>query len=86
MSAAEVFIRPASITSFTDEEVRRLVREAADTEGVTKIRILRKGTEVDDDGVVHVRLRRKTRTLVTKYIGPLEKFTIATVSGQAGTN
>lgn len=75
-----------SITLFTDEEIWRLAKEAAATEGITKIRILKKGTDVDDEGVVHIRLRRRANTLVAKYIPPLEKYTIATVSGQAGTN
>ena len=75
-----------SITLFTDEEVWRLAKEAAAAEGITNVRILKKGTDVDDEGVVHIRLRRKASTLVTKYIGPLQKYTIATVSGQAGTN
>lgn len=75
-----------SLLLFTDQEIWRLARDAADLEGITKVKILKKGTEVDDEGIVHIRLRRKASTLVTKYIGPLKKFTIATVSGQAGTN
>ena len=75
-----------SVSLFTDEEVWQLAREVAERDGITGIRVLRKGTEVDDEGIVYIRLRRKAGTLVAKYIGPLEDFTIATVSGQAGTN
>ena len=54
--------------------------------GVAGARVLKRGTEVDDAGIVHVRLRRRANTVVTKLISPLEKFTIATGDGQAGTN
>ena len=75
-----------SVSLFTDDEIWRLATAAADEEGITKIRILKKGTEVDDEGIVRIRLRRRAPTLVTKYISPLEKYTVATGDGQAGTN
>jgi hypothetical protein len=75
-----------SVSLYTDQEVWRLAREAADLEGMTDIKILKKGTEVDEEGIVYVRLRRKAPTLVAKYVPPLERYTIATVTGQAGTN
>jgi len=53
--------------------------------GIAGARVLRRGTEVDEQGVVHVRLRRRTDTLVTHLIDPLKRYTIATVDGQAGT-
>ena len=63
------------------------VEEVKDEEsGVAGAKVLRKGTEIDAQGVVHVRLRRRVDTLVTKYIGPLEKYTVSTGTGQAGTN
>lgn len=54
--------------------------------GVKDARVLRKGTEMDEQGVVHVRLRRRVDTLVTDLISPLKKYTITTGNGQAGTN
>lgn len=57
-----------------------------DTEGVADARVVRKGTEIDDAGNVHIRLRRRADTLVTKLVGPLKRYTVATGDGQAGTN
>ncbi|MBW3594116.1 MAG: hypothetical protein KY391_00950 [Actinobacteria bacterium] len=57
-----------------------------DANGVSDARVLRRGTEIDDQGIVHVRLRRRANTLVTHLIAPLEKHTLATETGQAGTN
>ena len=54
--------------------------------GVSGARVLRKGTEMDDQRVVHVRLRRRSETLITDLISPLKKYTVATGDGQAGTN
>lgn len=54
--------------------------------GVQGARVLRRGTEMDQEGIVHVRLRRRADTLVTGLIGPLKKYTAATEHGQAGTN
>lgn len=57
-----------------------------ETEGVEGARVLRKGTEIDDEGNVHIRLRRRSESILMDMIGPLEKYTIATADGQAGTN
>lgn len=75
-------------TSFTDFQIYTLaVAEVEDEEnGVAGARVMKKGTNIDDEGVVHIRLRRKADTLVTHWIGPLKKRTIAVVDGQAGTN
>ena len=54
--------------------------------GVSGARVLRKGTGMDDEGIIHIRLKRRTDTLVTDLIGPLKRYTIATGDGQAGTN
>lgn len=57
-----------------------------EADGTKKVRVVRQGTELDEEGNVHIRLRRRAQTLVTDLIGPLKKYTVATVSGQAGTN
>lgn len=49
-------------------------------------RVLRKGTHVDDQGVIHVRLRRKAKTILVHRIQAISKWGIATAEGQAGTN
>lgn len=54
--------------------------------GIQGAKVLRRGTEMDQDGIIHVRLRRPAETLVTDLIGPLKKYTVATEPGQAGTN
>ena len=54
--------------------------------GISGVRVVRKGTEVDDEGNVHIRLKRRAETLVVDLIGPLKKYTLATGDGQAGTN
>lgn len=74
-------------SAFSDVQVVEMAKaEVADEEnGVTSARVVQKGTHIDDEGVVHVRLRRKADTLITRWIGPLKKQTIAIVDGQAGT-
>jgi hypothetical protein len=71
-----------------DTRIYELAVEAveSETEGVTGARVLRKGTEIDDEGIVHIRLRRSADTLLAGRIGPLERYTVATANGQAGTN
>jgi len=55
-------------------------------DGIEGVRVVRKGTEIDEEGNVTIRLRRRAETLVTELIGPLKKYTVATGTGQAGTN
>ncbi len=73
---------------FADSTIYDLAVAVVENEadGVAGARVLRAGTELDDSGVVHVRLRRRADTLVTGLISPLKKFTVATGNGQAGTN
>ena len=78
--------RPGS--NFSDFQIYTMAVEVVEDEanGVMGARVLERGTNIDDAGIVHVRLRRKADTLVTHWIGPLKKRTIAVVDGQAGTN
>lgn len=75
-------------TSFADLEIYNMAVEEIDDEesGVAGAQVMKKGTNVDDEGIVHIRLRRKADTLITHWIGPLKKRTIAIVNGQAGTH
>ena len=57
-----------------------------ETNGISGVRVVRKGTNVDAEGNVHVRLKRRAETLVVDLIDPLKKYTVATGDGQAGTN
>ena len=74
--------------SMADSQIYDLAVEVVESEdeGVDGARVLRKGTLIDEEGVVHVRLRRRAQTLVTHLIGPLKDRTIAVLDGQAGTN
>lgn len=70
-----------------DFEIYELAKEvvADEANGVAGARVIRKGTHIDDSGIIYVRIRRKADTLFTHLIGPLKKHTIAIVDGQAGT-
>lgn len=74
--------------TFPDTRVYDLAVQIVQSEsdGVAGARVVRKGTEIDAEGNVHIRLRRRADTLVTDLIGPLKKYTVATGNGQAGTN
>lgn len=73
--------------SVNDQEVFLMATEAANAEdgGVEGAKVLRKGTNIDDAGVIHVRLRRTATTLIVKRIGAISKWARATADGQAGT-
>ena len=74
--------------AFPDSQIYDLAVETVkdESDGVAGARVVRKGTELDDEGVVHIRLRRRAETLLADLIGPLKKYTVATGNGQAGTN
>lgn len=78
----------APVGTFPDTRIYDLAVDIveSESEGVDGAHVVRKGTELDDEGIVHIRLRRRAETLVTDLIGPLKKYTVATGNGQAGTN
>jgi hypothetical protein len=86
--AVSITVSESTSTTFPDQQIYDLAVAVVKDEaaGVAGAKVLRKGTKVDEAGVVHIRLRRRADTLVTRLIGPLKKYTVATVSGQAGTN
>jgi hypothetical protein len=88
--AIAVSLRVGSATPqfFSDEQIFQFAREEVKDpeEGVSGAKVLRKGTNIDETGVVHIKIRREAKTFVTKYIGPLEHFTFGTGSGQASTD
>ena len=73
--------------NYTPEEIRRLAIAEVDDEsgGVDGARVMKEGTDIDDGGVVHIRLRRVADTLIVKRIGAIAKWARATADGQAGT-
>ena len=60
-----------------EDEARVLAREAG-------ARLV--AAELDTQGVVHVKLRRRAKTLILGRVGPTEKWTRATASARAATN
>jgi hypothetical protein len=70
---------------FPDTRIYDMAVAEMEAEGIEKVRVIRKGTEIDEEGNVHIRLRRRAETLVADLIGPLETYTVATATGQAGT-
>ena len=86
--AVSIRVDQASGRFFTDPQVYQLAVEQVghETDGVAGAKVLKNGTGIDDEGIVHVRLRRKAKTLITGLIGPLEKYTVGKADGQAGTN
>lgn len=70
---------------FPDTRIYDMAVAEMKAEGIENVRVIRKGTEIDEEGNVHIRLRRRAETLVADLIGPLEKYTVATATGQAGT-
>ena len=85
--AIDISLRVDQAGTSTDPQVYlwAVERVNSETEGIEGAKVLKKGTGVDDEGVVHIRLKRKTNTLVAGLIGPLEKYTVARADGQAGT-
>lgn len=83
-----IAVSDSPVTTFQDTQIYDMAVAVVEDEadGVEGARVLRKGTEIDDEGNVHIRLRRRAETLVTELIGPLKKYTVATGNGQAGTN
>lgn len=74
-------------TNYTPQEIRELALAEVNAEdgGVEGARVLREGTDIDDAGIVHVRLRRVADTMIVKRIGALADWARATADGQAGT-
>ena len=85
--AISLEVTRSSANQFTDEEIFDLAREvvASPDNGVEGAKVLRKGTDVDDEGVVHVRLRRSADSLIVKRIGAIEDWAEATAEGSSGT-
>jgi hypothetical protein len=74
-------------SQYTDQEIRELALAEvnADDGGVDGARVLKEGTDIDDAGIVHIRLRRVADTLIVKRIGAIAKWARSTADGQAGT-
>ena len=86
--AVSLTVNDSPTANFTDTQIYDMAVAVVTSEddGVAGAKVVRKGTELDDEGIVHIRLRRKANTIVAKYIGPLKKYTVGLESGQAGTN
>ena len=74
-------------THWSDEEIYELAQDivADPDEGVENARVIENGTNIDDDGVIHVKLRRTADSLIVKRIGAIEDWARATGDGTSGT-
>ena len=77
----------SAASNYTPDEIRELALAEVNAEdgGVDGARVLKEGTDIDEAGVVHIRLRRVADTLIVKRIGAIAKWARATADGQAGT-
>ena len=71
-----------------DEEVYLAAKElvAGGTTGAAGAKVVRSGTNVDEEGIIHVKLKRFADTIVIKRIKAIRKWALATGEGQASTN
>jgi hypothetical protein len=85
--AMSLDITRANANQFTDEEVFDLATElvASPDNGVEGAKVLRNGTNIDDEGTIHVKLRRSADTLIVKRIGAIEDWAKATSEGSSAT-
>jgi hypothetical protein len=81
--AMSLDITRSNANQFTDSEVFDLAKEivADPDEGVEGAKVVRNGTHIDDQGVIHVKLRRSADTLIVERIGAIEDWAKATSEG-----
>ena len=86
--ALSLVFQNAPASEFTTDEVFRETKTLLETEhdGAGGAKVVRRGTFLDPQGVVHVKLRRKADTLIAKYISFFDDWVRATGEGTAGTN
>lgn len=87
-NAVSLEVGSASVArNYTPDEIYRLANAEVQAEegGVEGARVLREGTHITPEGIVHVRLTRVADTLIVKRIGAIQKWARATADGQAGT-
>jgi hypothetical protein len=85
--AVSTDVGSGEVNQFTDQEIFQMVKGvvASPDNGVDGARVLRRGTGIDDDGVITIRLRRVADTLIVSRIGAIEDWARATTNGRAGT-
>ena len=85
--AVSTDVGAGEVNQFTDQEILKMVKEvvASPDNGVQDARVLRRGTGIDDDGTITIRLRRVADTLVVGRIGAIEDWARATTNGRART-
>jgi hypothetical protein len=85
--AVSTDVGAGDVNQFTDQEIFQMVKEVVSSpdNGVEDARVLRRGTGIDDDGVITIRLRRIADTLIVGRIGAIEDWARATTNGRAGT-
>ncbi|HYI46359.1 MAG TPA: hypothetical protein VE174_12950 [Actinomycetota bacterium] len=71
-----------------DEEVFEGAKEivASNSTNAGGAKVVRSGTNVDEEGVIHVKLKRVADTFVVERIEAIKKWGRATAEGQASTD
>ena len=77
----------SSARNYTADEIFRMAKAEVEAEdgGVADAKVLREGTNISPEGIVHIRLARLADSLIVKRIGAIKKWARATADGQAGT-
>ena len=78
--AVAVSVNVADRTISTARELEDAARELARERGARLIR-----AELDDQGIVHIELRRRAQTLVVERISAIEDWGVANASASSGT-
>ncbi len=78
--AVDLSTEIASGTQFPAQTLEGRARAAAQASGARLIR-----AELDEDGVLHIELRRRAKTLVVERLSPIRDWARATVDATAGT-
>ena len=70
-----------------DEQLYEAAKElvATGTTNAADAKVVHAGTNVDENGVIHVKLKRVAKTLVVERIEAISKWAKATAEGQAST-
>ncbi len=77
----------STAANYTADEIRRLAiaKVTAEEGGIEGAKVMKQGTDIDEAGIVRIRLRRVANTLIVKRIDAIAKWARATADGQAGT-
>lgn len=79
--AVEVSTQVGSGALDTQREIETMAQQLADERGAKLV-----SAHVDEERVLHVKVKRVANTLVVSRIGPIKKWARATAEGSSSTN